>query len=247
MKKIKYIFVLLLLLLTSGCTVDYNIELTDELVKEIVTITEDSNKISDNILYTGTLTYNEAISNLYKIPQPVYKNSNIHPYDEMAIVDGVDYYSKEIINEAYKYGITGKFNHSLSNYKDSEIISKCYKNITMIENNDSKVLSTSREFLCFEQYKSLEEVNITITVNDKQYNVKNHNADSVEKNQYIWQINRNNYVDKSVVIEFSNIKKEVVKYDNAMTILIGCVCFIIVAGGIIYIIGKRNNLKKNKI
>lgn len=249
MKKI-YIIIALLLFGTTGCTVNYNIILNSDSIDEFVQFSESANLIDTNILENGTLTYQGAIDNLYMIPQPVYIDANVNLYDETQVIEGVSYYSKELINDEF-YGIKGKFSHTLTDYKKSKIINKCYDNISVLESNNTFVLSTSRKFSCFSKYTNLDIVNVQITIDNEEYTVKSHNADNVVDNVYNWNITRENSNNKSVVIEFirnSNAQQNETKgNDTSTTVLLFIILIIVGIGCSIFMIINYIRKKTNTI
>lgn len=247
MKKI-YIIATLLLFVTTGCTVDYEIELNDDTIGEVVQFNENIGLVQNNILPTGILTYQAAIDDLYTIPQPVYIDANSNVYDEMQIIDGVSYYDKELINDGMNYGIKGSFLHPLSDYKKSKAINKCYANISVLENDNRVVLSTSRQFLCFTQYTNLDAVNVKIKIDSKTYTVKSHNADNVDNNIYTWNITKNNSNNKSVVIEVEkNRTNEKQEKNNNVNGLIVFIAFGSIVGLVAFIVARNRNKKTNTI
>lgn len=241
----KLCVILLVPFLLTGCTVDYELKINDGTMSEIVSFTESPNRIDNNVLYNGELTYKTAIENLYKIPQPVYKDADIDLYDEMNEVEGVEYYNKEMVSSNLEYGIKGHHIYNISEYKNARVINECYKNIAVLQNGSVTTLSTSRQFLCFEQYNNLEKVNVKITL-DEQYEVITHNADTINDLEYVWTIDKSNYNDKSIVIEFKKKAKQI-KIENSIPVLIGFIVIGCIIAMVIYLTAKRKNKKKNAI
>ena len=84
-------------------------------------------------------------------------------------------------------------------------LTKCYDNVSVARRQEI-VVSTTKEFKCFDMYPDLEEVKIRIK---SMYKAKNNNSDKREGKYYVWVINKDNYMDKPINITFSN------EYDKA--------------------------------
>ncbi len=246
MKQKKYILLSLLFLITTGCSVEYNIEIDQDTIKELVQFTENINDNNSGISSTEELTYRSFIDTLYTIPKAVYIDANVNPYDEMQMVDGVEYYDKKMIASETEYGLIGTYNHSIERYAKAKTINQCYKNVSVLQNGDTLTLSTSRNNFCFEQYTNLDEISIRVKIDEELYSVSSHNADYVEKNEYRWDINKDNYNDKSVVIELQK-RRSSKKAQNAMAILIGFIVVIIIGLLFIFSIARGKNRRKNEI
>lgn len=250
MKKI-YIIIVLLLFGTTGCTVNYNISLSSDSIEESVQFSESTSLTENNILANGTLIYQAAIDDLYMIPQPVYIDANVNVYDETQVIEGVSYYNKELIDDNENYGIKADFLHALTDYKKSKIINKCYDHISVLENNNTVVLSTGRKFQCFSKYTNLDIVNVQITIDKEAYTVKSHNADIVVDNVYTWNITKENSNNKSVVIEAmrnSNVQQNGTNEKNtSYNVLLFTVIIILSIGFLTFLIMNYKRKKTNTI
>ncbi len=242
----KNYFLILFIFLLSGCTVNYDIEISKSSIKEVIEFSESTSKENDNILYKGLLSYKNAIDSLNDFPQVVYIDSNEDLYDSTYEVEGVDYYDKEIILNSSTYGIKADFTHKLKDYNRSNTVNKCYKNISVLSGSGTLTLSTSRENLCFEQYKNLETININMTINPEDYAVISSNADEIVDNKYTWNINRQNYNNKSIVIELESLEK-VRERQNAIYVLIGFVVIVSIIAVVVYLFIKNQSQRKNEI
>lgn len=67
----------------------------------------------------------------------------------------------------------------------------------MIKDNNKIIIATSKEFKCFDKYEELDSVTINLTTD---LEVESSTADSVHKNKYTWNINRQNYRDSEINI-----------------------------------------------
>ena len=237
MMKKRIMILISLFLVTTGCSVNYEVTLDDNLLSEVLKITENQDSLTSD--------YKDLIDNIYNLPQPVYTDADVNPYDETQIIEGVEYYQKNMISSQNEYGIEIKYNHSLNEYEKSNIINRFYKNVTVLRDGNNITLSTSRNNLCFDIYDNLEEINIIINFDAKKYEVITHNADQEEKGKYYWNINSSNYNNKSVVIELE--EKEIKNNQYYAWALIGIITVIIVCLLIVCLIARKKNQSKNKI
>lgn len=242
MIKKKFVILLALIMITTGCSVNYEITLDDESIKELVQVTEKQVNITENS------AYKTGIDVKLNLPQHVYINANVNPYDETQIIEGVEYYEKNLIDNGDLYGLSLSYNHLIDKYNYASTINQCYQNISVVKNDNTIALSTSRNNLCFKKYENLEEINISINFDSKKYEVLTQNADQCKNGKCTWNINTSNYNDKSIVIELE--KKSTVNNknnQNSIVILIGFIIIIIVIGLLIYFIGSKTNKNKNEI
>lgn len=133
-----------------------------------------------------------------------------------------------------KIQLSEKYN--VYTYKNSLLLNQCYTAYNFIENEDYYDLTTSEIFSCnpFE-YMYIDELKIKIKTNHK---VLSHNADSVEKGTYIWNITTDNANNKPIQIRFS---KEIKEYNIGLIILGITVIIAIIILLIVLIKKQRNN------
>ena len=174
----KKIYILLIILLfTTGCTCQYNLKIDGNTYQEELT------------LNASTREELNQFNNNWQIPidKDIYfcgdEDTNV---------------SKE--SELYKTQLTGNrltFSHEFnrSDFQNSTAAAICYDKLTVSNYSNSTVISTSKIAQCFENYNSLSNLVINITVDRP---VKSNNADSVSGNTYTWNINRNNASNKPV-------------------------------------------------
>ena len=93
----------------------------------------------------------------------------------------VEYYNKKLSDNN---SLTLSYDFKKNNFGDSRAANTCYPSFLFIEGKYLR-LNTIADFDCYEDYPGLTKVTINITVN---YNVHNHNADSVNGNTYTWII-----------------------------------------------------------
>jgi len=191
--KVKFFLLsLFILLICSGCTVEYNLNIDDKLnLNESITINgnseEDINKIRD---------FNSYLPVDISIDDSSAFNSK---------KDDIEYYNVKkkkndsVMNFDYSYDVD-LFNNNV-------FVRSCYEYVTVMDNynkeekRDELLLSTSNKFLCFDQFDNLDSVVIKIkTKRDVYFN----NADNVIGNTYIWNITEGNLDDATINMVLSS-------------------------------------------
>lgn len=184
MKK-RIILLIIAVLLTTGCTCEYN-------------LTIDNNTYHEKIILTGTTS--EEITNFSNKWQiPVDK-------EEYNSIGGDTNSGVDVTGDIYEYSKTGNnlvFNYDFttSGINNSTAISQCYSKATITAYQDSIIISTSDKVNCFDRYAPLTNLKINITTTKS---VKSHNADSVNGNTYTWNVNSTNANNKPINLLIDN-------------------------------------------
>ena len=124
-------------------------------------------------------------------------------------------------------------------------VNTCYDYFTVLRNNDEEsgneqlIISTSAKNYCFEMYPNLESITVNLKTNHK---VVSHNADQVNDNNYVWNINKNNASQKTMQIILS--EETVFTMNWGLIFVIGGV---ILGIGLIYLVIKNKSINANKI
>lgn len=231
----KRLFLLIIIsLFLTGCKVEYNLTLDDKL-----NLLEDINVISSNE------KDKESLANFsYNIPI----DATADDYDVFEKkIETLKYYNIDKNNDKMK--INYKYNNTkYDEYNNSMLVNMAYEYISVSKINDKELtLSTSKEFMLFNDYDTLEEVKITIETN---YKVLSNNADEVNRHKYIWHLTRDNAYGKGIYLKVDTSIEELTffekllrgDYFNTFTISL----FILIIGSIIYIFlkNKSNNIDK---
>ncbi len=201
MKKI--IICIFLVFLCSGCSVTYNLEINENDFQENISIysQEDSTETYDgtNIFDFYNLQKNERI--------PKYFD---HGYDleyyTGTISEDLLYKVEDYSNEENR-GIQLSANFDDTDFYRSAAIKQCFEELDRQKENGYVLLRTNNKCNLFETYPILENITIRIKTD---LEVIASNADNVDDNVYIWDINRNNYNNKSIHLTYvlpGSIKK----------------------------------------
>lgn len=220
----------ILLIFLTGCTAKYNINITENNIKELINI-----KVSRSVLT------NDEYKTLTSIINKPYETEYTY----------YDLKSKE------KNGIlssTFTYTHSFDNYSLSNAVTYCYDEEGMAEEpifsytDDTVKISTPKEVECFKDsdnlFNPLTELKVNITTKLK---VVSNNADEVDGNTYTWIINQNNYTNKPIKIEVKtevNNSVENIKEQTGLTLAVIGIFAIPVVLLIIFIYLKGRNRNK---
>ena len=218
------ILLLIFVLLFTGCTSNFNIEIKDESIIQNVSISMNNNE----------LTKNSVAKTLEDIVMNVYNDTEF-----------LGYFSIVGSNKSNPLKAVNTYN--LNSYDFDYALYYCYDNQNISYSNNNLKIETSNYFNCFDKYNMLDEVNINVTTG---YKVLETNADKIDGNTYTWNITKSNKKGIKLVldttvdeIEEKEIKKEQIN-KNLIFIIIG-ILVLLGFSTIIYVYIKSN--KNNKI
>lgn len=201
----KLIIPLIAIFTLTSCTFQYNIKINKNTVDEIDKMINLDRKTWNSEEYIfGGYTFKDRVAEELEIATPVYRSTPVNPYDETYKEPGAAYYEKSLIQNTNEYGLEYKYKHAIKEFGDSSAFTHCYNEVD-VENTD-KILSieTSDEFVCFDQFEYLDEVEVNVSTS-WDYKVVSNNADKVKNNKYTWIITRDNAQNKPIKIELQKV------------------------------------------
>lgn len=215
MKKI--IFLLLICLLLTGCTVNYNLDINDNNFKETLT---------GNVLNTELNNNDNTDINMFTYlingDQPAfYKNDNI-------------FFNKTTNNTTNGIDFDYSYTFNEYNFNNSRIINECFDNHIYEYKDNTYYLVVSGKFNC--NYS--ETTNINITTN---YNVTSNNAQTIKNNTYTWTIDENNKDNIYFFITIDKTNKSNFDFQWNTFKTIGLIIIILLSGICIYFLKKDKN------
>lgn len=232
MRNNKLLFLFLLLLFCSGCSVEYNLDIDkNDKFQEVVEITaEDGNDI-------------EKIQN-YQVYLPIDNNA-----DDASVfqnkVNGVSYYVQKKSPSYDKLKFS--YLHHFDTFQRDYITNSSYEYVTLTKDKENLILSTSRINKAFERYDNLNSVTINIT---SRYKLVDTNADTHSKYKYTWVVDRTNYNNKYLYLSLdtSNRKKTVSEEVNDTGIFAYLPLILIIVGVIVvgWLVVKKGD-KRNQV
>lgn len=236
MKKI--IFIICIVFLT-GCDVTYNLDINDSFIENVSVVEDDF----DNWYYTFSgMSMIEYNSYFLSKEIPYHYDDNYMPeinyrFDDVSYYDVSDLSTDDVIGMSLNSNFKDIESYSRSNLVWSGSVNK------NIRKDDNYIHIDSSNFKVFSQYSILN--NLTVKLKSK-YKAVSNNADEIDGNVYIWNIDRSNYLDKKIDITYdisSDLSKEVKKNPIigfsillVLLFLIGILIFVFVNGK-----HKKNN------
>jgi len=212
---------ILVLFFTTGCSVNYNVEIKDNQVKINGKLVETDSTKWDDIIVSNKASepdYNidpnyciddscksddgESIDSVLTFEQLI--DSKTINADENVKIEGI----KKIKNKK-ELGMSVKNTY---NWSDITKLSRlpgaasCYENfVAMVDKDEATddsrlIISTSAKNLCFETYNNLESIKIKLKTN---HEVISHNADESTRTTYTWIIDGTNYRNKTIQVVLS--------------------------------------------
>lgn len=215
----KKIIFLILILLVSGCTSNYNLEISNDSFKENINI-----KIDKDLIPTESTQENIELDDPIT-PFLEGKQSALFSNEKV-------YYKKKVTYYDDYVDVTMKYNYTSNKFKDSNSLNLCFDDF-VFEDDDTYYIHAYGTFYCL----YTEDININIKTNNK---VIKSNADSINGNVHTWIINSSNY--NNVNIEFEVDKgfpwKKVLIYGSTIIVVVGGISYSIYY---IYNKNKKNN------
>ncbi len=188
MKKIKRILVLFLLtLITTGCNVEYNLNIDSTVAKEKMIVSLD--KTSENKKFVNRISDAKISS---------YFDSD-HNEDM--------YYDIKIKEKDESYEVDYNYEYPLEKLKFSNAIGQCFYNKSIFKDTKYITINTSEGANCIYKDTDKQIDNLVINIKTK-YKVLETNADTVKDNKYTWNINDSNYESKSIYMKIDYTKKD---------------------------------------
>ena len=193
------ILLILILMICTGCSTEYNINITKNTIEEEIIVAD----------YISSKRTNDDILSQYNTWYPTFVNyikdgESIELKNYQQKVDGIQYHDKKInkITNGYKY--TYKYIYDIEDYYDSYILASTFYETNINETNNKLILKTSKKnFLC--NYEYFENVKVNITIDPQVYKLKYTNSQNKKNNTYTWNLNRNNCNDSEIILTLDKI------------------------------------------
>ncbi len=221
MHKKMYIFIIVSILLLTGCNANFNVKIEDNMIKQEALINMTNSETNGKYVV-------DALSDM------VLDVENDSEF--------LGYFT--IIGNKKSNPLNASINYNLNNYDFDYALSFCYDNQNITYNNNILTISANN-FNCFQKYNIINGININVTTG---YKVLEHNADSVNGNTYTWNINKNNSnnIKLSLDTTIDEIKQnEEQKQENKknITLIVGITIGSLILGLAIamYIMYQKNN------
>ena len=223
--KNKSLFIIILILIT-GCSVEYNLNIDSSFSEHTVYIPESSEEMIDGTQYRLPALFGES--------RLTYDNSNLKE---------IKYYNIKTLKDN-KFSFNFVYDDNQLN--DSNIANSCYQFFSVDAKENEVSILTGNKFYCFDVYEELDSVTININSN---YKVIQSNADKIVGKKHTWYITRENASNKPIIFVYDKSKKNmtIMQYliDNVpLVVVVGTTLML---GGITFLIINTKKKKANKI
>lgn len=194
MKRINRLLVAFALLsLCTGCTINYNIEITKDSVNESIEVTD---------TITNNRSKNDILSE-YQSWIPAYidlGNGNATNYDSSIKNPDFEYHEKNIKELSNGYYYTYKYNYPIYKYENASATREAYAKRKFYIGSNYIIINTDKEnLLC--NYSYFEKLRVSITVDNEIYKLNYTNADEQKSNVYVWNLDKNNCQDSEIILK----------------------------------------------
>ncbi len=213
MKKIKFILITMCLILLSGCTATYEINIKDDKVIEKLSLIERDVTLFDKVSDTGSTLrqdFDALLNNDDIFSKKNYEMKSLNDSNQL----GIEYsssWAKTIVN--------------------SSILNQCYDDFNIEIYKGIVTIETGNNFKCYDYYENLDTIRVVFKTNHK---VISTNALEKDGDSYIWNFNEES--NKNIRISYYEDKMDS-SFDLVTIMLILTVLGIV--GFIIYIIFNR--------
>lgn len=243
MKKNKIILIILIVLCTTGCTVDYNLLIEDNKIKETTTFHQESSDTDEK-----SYMYSQ-----YLEEYPIYIDEEYLYYDPNKKVEGNTYYDKSITDDSNGYNATYKAEFEIKEYDRSRFFNDAFVNRSSgYDKNERCYYIIADKLKIFEQENNINHINVSINIVG--YKVIESNQDSVNNNTYTWSFDRSDK-ERSIILRLkkdnsnvevkpsNNDKNDTIKKESKYTMYIfyGILLLIILIGYLIFRKMKQSN------
>ena len=226
MNKAKYVFILLLVFLLSGCDATYKLTIDgDKKIEESIILEEKYNLL---------LTFSNNPTN--------YMNEQLKSLKESSKYDLYD--METYTKDSKGYGSANRKYNNLDDYKNnstvtSELFSKIsFEQVGDIMSLTMKPVENLEYFMDADEYNSLLD-NLNIEIN-LPYKVVDTNGKKIEDNTYKWSFKKDQSLSE-INLSFDLSKNLNNKIPLSIIIIIGSASVLLIVGFYVYIRYKRNS------
>lgn len=218
--KYKKVLILILLLLLTGCSTEYKLEISNNKFKENINAIIPKNMIqTTNEQENIEIEYDDPIT-----PFLEQKTSSLTSNDK--------FYKKKVTEKGDYFEVKMDYSYDEETFKNANSINTCFE-FPELDFSESYYINLQGTFYC------LYGDSIDIKINTKN-KVKFNNADEVSGNTYIWHINEKNsdYVDIKIEVEKGTST-------SLITGIVLAVFIVTIIGIILYKFYSKNKQRNN--
>ncbi len=180
-----------LLILTTGCEINYNLEIGEDGVVETTSLVSS---------YADDDDYVDQNSEMYDIyvnkPIPVFKDNTVKNDNKKE--SGIKYYTTKDLATDDELGIELSTEFDYSSAINSKLANYVYDDFSVKKNNNLISVAASKiGYDIFKEYPTIKKINVNVKT---PYTVVDNNADKVKDDVYTWTLKKSNYKEKDISI-----------------------------------------------
>lgn len=202
----KKLIILGLFIFLTGCSVDYNLEVSNNSFKEKIDI---------------VVAKPEQIEVEYDPENYIEPDDQVTPFVENPtsafFFNDNDNYKKKVKENGNLYEVSLSYDFSFNEFKEANSLNSCFENIDIKEEDNKYYIRAYGNFYCLYS----DEFSIKLKTKNK---VIENNAHSVNGDLYVWNINyeNRNHVDVDIVIEKGlPLKKILINASILIVVMLG--------------------------
>lgn len=218
----KKLIIFVLFIFITGCSVDYNLEVSNNSFKEKIDVVIDKSENSQSV-GDSSVELDDQLTPFIEEPINAFFTPNKENYKKKV---------KEFDNY---YKISLSYNFNFSEFKKSNSLNSCFENVEIKEEDNKYYIHAYGAFYCLYE----DVFNIKLKTKN---NVINHNANSVNDNLYVWNIDNQNVNNVDVKIEIN----KGLPYKRLIINISILISVVLIIGFIIYYLFLSNK-ENNKI
>lgn len=184
MNKISKIIIIILAMFSfSGCYVEYNISINDNVVKENVNFVE----------AYPTSNFSTNVGKAMQYHTSIFYSQNQNFFEKDTDPGYIEYEKKQITN-----GISLDSEYSIISFFGGTVLKNCYDDVSHTIEDGYLNITTSNELKCFTKFGSNTGVKVTLKTD---YKISDSNADLKNSDGSLtWIITENNYTNHPIAI-----------------------------------------------
>ena len=236
--KIKFILIISILFLFTGCSVDYKLKISDNKITENMSVLEDNIDLATTKISDIGMSF-EDISKKYGMEKSIYSSYYNNSADEGCVLE-CDIYEHEYINNSKNIGFVLSNDFNYNTYSDTTIAKEMLPSFEETFDGRYLTISGGSSWNFINGYENLDNIKISI---ETDYPVISSNGDN-KGNVYNWNIYRGDTSGLEKMYIVIDTKGEVSK-DNKMLYLL-LVIFIVIVMVIMFILWNKNK-EQNRV
>ena len=230
--KIKFILIISILFLFTGCSVDYKLKITNGKIIENMSVLENNIELATINISDIGMSFND-ISKKYGMEKNVYSSYYNYSADEGCVLE-CDIYEHEYINNSKNIGFVLSNEFDYNSYSDSTIAKEMLPSFEETFDGRYLTISGGSSWNFINGYENLDNIKISI---ETDFPVISSNGNN-KGNVYNWNIYRGDTSGLEKLYIVIDTKSEVPKKNKNLYLLL--IIFIVLIMLVMFILWNKN-------